>query len=347
MKKPMIALTLVALLLMAGSALAEEKVLEVGKWYPSMEGALNMTQSSYSNNWSGGDKGTIVWALTLNAGLERQLNEGLNWNNTLKLAWGQNHNQNRDLDGKLNWESPEKSTDLIDFTTIFRLTHNWLADPYVSGRFESQFQDATDGFGRTQTMNPMIFSEAAGIARKLISEEERELMSRVGFSLRQSVRSFFSDDLGTGTDTISESANDGGIEWVTDYKTRILEERVSWTSTLALFQPLFFSGKSDLEDNEILLTAAGLDSDIADYTLALDVNWDNTFTTQITEHFTVNLFVQWKYDKYDNTVIAILEDSDDDGAVDLVANADALAAGVRKAGQFKQTLALGLNYRFF
>jgi hypothetical protein len=46
------------------------------------------------------------------------------------------------------------------------------------------------------------------------------------------------------------------------------------------------------------------------------------------------------YDKYDNTVPPVL---DDDGALD---NADDVRAAVRKGGQFKETISIGITYRF-
>lgn len=63
---------LAGLLLLAGSAVTargedkpdeKKRVLEVGKWYPGLEAGLTMTQSSYTDNWRGGDKGSVVWAL--------------------------------------------------------------------------------------------------------------------------------------------------------------------------------------------------------------------------------------------------------------------------------------------
>ena len=55
----------------------------------------------------------------------------------------------------------------------------------------------------------------------------------------------------------------------------------------------------------------------------------------------MNLYTRWVYDKYDNSVAPKF-----DGAGDLE-NPGALAAAVRKAGQFKQTLSLGFNYRLY
>jgi hypothetical protein len=50
--------------------------------------------------------------------------------------------------------------------------------------------------------------------------------------------------------------------------------------------------------------------------------------------------VHWVYDKYDNTVPAVI---DGDGNLE---NADAVRNAVRKAGQFKQTMSIGLAHTF-
>lgn len=339
------ALTAVCLLATAAAALAAEgeaRVLELGKVYKSAETGLNVTQSAYSANWRGGDKGTLIWTWNFNGSLESQLNPKTNWLSQLKLAFGQTHQQSVDTEGERNWDAPEKSTDLVDLESILRFTLGGYVDPFVSGRLESQFLDAGDSQGRKLFLNPLQFKESAGIARQFINEEERSLLSRLGFTLRQSRRSSFTDTDpadGLSDATTSEGTTDGGLEFVTDYKTRILDDKVAWTAKLGFYQPLFFSGKGDLEDAD--LVAAALDPELADYSTALDIDWENIFTAEITKHIAVNLYLRWAYDKYDNSV------KPDLAADGTLLNAAAVGAAVRKAGQFKQTLALGFNYRLF
>jgi hypothetical protein len=317
---------------------AEERVLEPGKWYPTVEAGVTLTQSAFSDNWAGGDKGSIVWTGIFNAGVENQLQEEINWSNILKLAYGQTHQQSVDENGRRFWQRPEKSTDLIDFETVLRFTLRGPVDPYASGRFQSQFQDASDPFGRTLSLNPMQFKESAGIARKFINEEERSLLSRLGFTFRQSRRSLF--EMETGDATVSKTTNDGGVEWVTDYKSKILNDRVSWTSKLSAYQPVFYSEKDQFDDlTDAQFAAAGVDPDVGDFAMTVDVDWENILTTQITKLISVNLYIRWVYDKYDNSVPPQLTDTGD------LANAGDVKAAIRKAGQLKQTLALGFTYR--
>lgn len=332
------------LLLAAGPitpAHADEKVVpKVGKWYPTAETGLNLTESSYSDNWNGGDKGSVVWTWIFNGTLKNQLSPKVNWDNQLKLAYGQTHQQVVNDEGRRVWAKPEKSTDLIDLETVFRFTLGGWLDPYVSGRFQSLFEDASDPLGRTLSFNPLKFTESAGIARQFIDEENRTLLSRLGLALRESSRRLFVDET-PNSPTRTVTGTDGGLEWVTDYKTNILQDRVTWTAQLILYKPLFYSGHDELKDQTAAqLRAYGLDPDIAKYTTTLDMDWENIFTTQITKIISVNLYVRWVYDKYDNTVLP------EENTAGELTNVDAIRGAVRKAGQFKQTLALGITYRF-
>ena len=134
---------------------------------------------------------------------------------------------------------------------------------------------------------------------------------------------------------------DGGFEFQTQAVHPLFEGDIVYTGKFLLFWPLFYDGSDNLEEYD--LRAAGVDPDheaIADFWKNPDINWQNTFTAQITKVISVNLYVQFIYDKYDEAtkVDFTLPDSE------LI---DAVQAGVRKGGQFKQTLALGITYRLF
>jgi len=312
----------------------------LGRWKPSLELGLNLNQSTYSNNWSGGDKGSVVWTFLLNGSLENQLAAQANWRNTLKLAYGQTAKQQTDANGDRSWDAPEKSTDLIDLESLIRFTLGGVVDPFASFRFESQFQDASDPDGRTLTVNPLKFTESVGVSREFVKTEDRSLLSRIGFSVRESARRQFENPAPDKT-TVTQTGSDGGVEWVTEYKSKVLQDRVTWASKLILYQPLTYSGKSHLEDQSPgALTAAGIDPGVAGFTTTLDADWENIFVAQITKLISVNLYVRWVYDKYDNTVVPVL---DDGGAL---ADPEAVRTAIRKAGQFKETMALGFTYRF-
>jgi hypothetical protein len=320
-----------------GEDKADEKkrVLEIGKWYPSLEAGLSMTQSSYTDNWRGGDKGSVVWTALAQGGMENQLHPKANWNNTIKLAFGQTHQQQERVGthGRY-WSSPLKSTDLLDFESLVRFTLGGYVDPFFGVRAESQFLDAADADGRTLKLNPWRFKESAGIARKWVDEKDRNYQSRLGFTFRQGMRRYYAHPA-PDQRTKSEMTNDGGFEFVTDAKTSVLSKRVAWTAKLTLYQPVFYSGKTDLQD-------AGLAA-LAAHAMRLDADFENLFTSQVTKILSVQLYTRWLYDQYDNSVKPVFKDLNAPTAEEERALRN---AAVRQAGQFKQTLGIGLTYRF-
>jgi hypothetical protein len=318
----------------------EERVLEIGKWYPSIEAGLTFTQSAYSDNWSGSDTGSLTWAAFTNSTFEKQVSPSFNWWNSAKLAFGQTHSQSREPGGDLSWDEPDKSTDQIDVETLGRFTLGRWADPYFGLRMESQFQDLSDPFGRDVLFNPVRLRESVGLSRQWIDTERRWIVSRFGLAARQNFRNMFTSPP-PSEETSLEVTSDGGIEFVTDARVKILEDKVAWTSRLGFYQPFISSVKNDFEDlSAAQIAAAGLDSDIADYATEVDIEFENIFTTQITKIVSVNLYLRWVYDKYENSVKPLVDDAGN------LTNPEGVGAAVRKGGQFKQTLGLGLSYRF-
>ena len=94
----------------------DSRLLELDRH--ALEAGLALTQGSYSNNWAGGDKGSIIWTLIANGSVENQLDPKANWLNTLKLAYGQTSQQKADPTGARYWETPQKSTDLINYESL-------------------------------------------------------------------------------------------------------------------------------------------------------------------------------------------------------------------------------------
>jgi hypothetical protein len=317
----------------------EKRVREVGKWYPTLEGGLNLTQASYSDNWKGGETGSVAWSAYLNGSAERQVNPGLNWLNTMKLKYGQTRRQEVGTDGERRWGDAEKSEDQIDVEALFRLTKGWAVDPYLSLRFESLFQDVTDPYGRTLWFNPMTFKESAGVARKFVDHEDHQFLARFGATARETNRRFFVDT--TGDETSSGSSWDAGAELVLDYM-RAFNPNFTYTSRLSVYQPFTWS-KTDVFGGlgADSLAAAGLDTDIADYTTTVDVDWQNTVSARVTKVIAVQLYIELLYDKYDNTVVPIVDET-----TGSLTNPGAVGFAVRKKGQFKETLGIGLAWKF-
>jgi hypothetical protein len=324
----------VILMTFAVTALAQDEETPIGVWQKKVNVSLNLLQSSYSDNWNGGGNGNVVWTGNFDAWYEKQFNEKHNWRNTLKLAYGQTHNQERNEDGSLYWKRPDKTDDLIDFESMFRWTPESGWDPYVALGLQSMFEDQNDIYGRTINFNPLTLRGSAGISKKFVNQEKRTLLARLGAVAIRNSRSFFPEPT-PSDETRRETSNEFGAELRVEYKVGALDERVDWESNLIMTQPFYYSGKSVFEDYDP--TAAGLPADVADYTTVLDVDWENTFTANITKVISVKLYIRWVYDKYDNTVVPVVEDGD-------FINQESVEQAIRKSGQFKQSLALGFGY---
>ncbi|MCK4350918.1 MAG: DUF3078 domain-containing protein [Candidatus Krumholzibacteria bacterium] len=267
------ALLLIMLVLISAAVHAEP-------WTLSADVNLTATQSAYSDNWVGGEAGALSWTFNSNWLAEKQLNSKLHTRNTLKLLFGQTHNQ--DVETK-DWAKPVKSTDLIDFESVWRFTLGGIVDPYAGLRIESMFFDQRDP-ELDRYVNPVKFTESVGIAKVFIKEEKRELLTRLGAGIRQFLDR---DRYDIVTDTRENyTSNDAGFIFDAEFKTPLAEEKITYQSKLTVYQAFYYSERDAL---------AGLPE--ADYWKAPDVNWENIFTAGITEHLMVNLYIQLRYDK--------------------------------------------------
>jgi hypothetical protein len=248
-------------------------------WKRHMDLSLTMTQNSYSDSWTGGEAGNISWVANANSGFERQVSEKFNSKTTIKLSFGQTHSQDKE---SKDWAKPEKSTDLIDIESLARFTLKLWVDPYVALRFESQFLDASYPQLK-RYVNPKKITESGGVARQFYKTEKDEVLSRLGFALRQIITEDIVDT--TLGETEISSTNDGGIESVTDVKLT-LSDKISYTSKLSLYKALFYS-KSDQ------LKGTPQEDDWKE----VDVNWENGVSVSVAKYVTVSLYTQLLYDK--------------------------------------------------
>jgi hypothetical protein len=287
-----------AVLAIGGLAAAEP-------WLASLDASLMATQNAYSNSWTGGEAGALSWATNWNFAAQRQFNARWHGKNTLKLSFGQTLSQEQE---SKRWMRPVKSTDLIDAESVWRLTLGFFVDPFAAVRLESQFLDASQP-DNIRYGNPLKFTESFGAARSFFKEKDRELTVRLGAAFRQlgnrGIRVVTVDSLGNIlSSTIDMNTNDGGLEFVTDYKTPLGSDKITYTSKLTVYKAVFNSKKDEL---------AGLPNQ--DYWKQPDAGWENTLNANISKYLMVNLYLQMLYDK----------------EVDLRA-------------RFKQTLSLGLTY---
>jgi len=249
-------------------------------WENTFNLGLNATQASYSDSWVGGEAGSFTWAANGDGVFRRQFSPKFNLKNTVKLAFGQTVTQ--DAETK-NWSKPEKSTDKIDLEALGLFTlHKW-ADPYLAFRFESQFLDGSVDTNK-RYINPITLTGSAGIAKTLFKKDKDEILSRLGFALKENINrdAVSTDDPGT-TETVTST--EGGFESVTDVKM-VLNDKLGYVSKLSLYKAFFYSEKDKFEGTEA-----------EDYWKTIDVNWENTLTASISKYIQVTFYTQVLYDK--------------------------------------------------
>jgi hypothetical protein len=277
--------------LVAGGAAAQDTTTV---WQVDVKTGVALTQSSFTQNWQGDEVGTVSWLSTADFTAVKQLTPLMNFDNKLVLAFGQTHQQDK---AREDWLEPVKSADRIDYDGLLRFTLGKWLDPYVAGSVESQFFQRIPGLG-TRSLNPILLIESAGVARALVDQERRKVVSRVGFATRQRIDRLTPDGLG-GIET--STTNDGGLEWVTTGRLATAEDRNVLDSELRFFQAVFFS-ESDLDPEDRWKT--------------LDVRWQNKLANKLYKWLSVDLYLEFLYDQQQS-----------------------------EAGQFKQTLGVGMTWQ--
>ena len=322
-----------------------------GPWAYGILGGLTLNQSAFSDNWSGGDKGSINWVASANLEAKRQFSAKFNLANTLQLAYGETSTQRSDPSdpGRKVWSAPDKTSDLILFESIGRFTLQKVVDPYVGVRLDSQFLDESSPVGSLK-LNPIKLTETAGVARVLHCGREdstgckEEWIARGGFGFRQTIARAFTD--ATGDNTERFTTNDGGLEFASTAKYPMANDRIVYVGNLNVFYPVFYSLSDALTEFDRLAQVADPGREaVADFWKSPDVNFQNTFTSSLTSWLNVSLFAQFVYDKFDAATNVAIDGVEGDAAA-LQLLTDEVDGGIRKAGQFKQTLGIGLTYKF-
>jgi len=263
------------LLLCVSSALSAAE-----PWKYIIETDLTLTQSYYTDNWTGGEVGNITWVGNFNLLASKQFAENWNNRNTLRLKYGMTHSQDSETG---DWRHPEKSDDQIDFETIFRYTKWASVDPYGSVRLESQFQDKSDS-EMYRYVNPMRFTESIGISKVLSKTEERHWLVRLGVAARQAVDR---DALDPATSSRStETQHDEGLMFDTDYRVPFAGGKLIYSGKLNVYQALANSESENI---------AGQVN--ADYWKSPDVRWEQDLSVGITGYLAMKLYLDWRYDK--------------------------------------------------
>jgi hypothetical protein len=248
-------------------------------WKKTLDVGLNMSQNSYSDNWVGGEAGNISWTALANGTFEKQFSPIFNFRNTSNLQFGQTHTQDKVT--KV-WNRPQKSTDKIDLDNLGRFTLHAFVDPFAAFRLQTQFLD--DSYSPIKrAFNPILLTESAGIARMIYQKDKNQVLSRLGFAIRENIDKTIADTLSKKFKY--KNSNDGGLESVTDAQYAF-GSNIGYTGKLTIFKALYFSKKNDFKGTPQ-----------ANYWKAVDVNLENTVVASITKLIVVNFYTQLLYDK--------------------------------------------------
>jgi len=243
-------------------------------WNTAADVSITMNQNSYSDNWAGEEKGSISWVFNANFLAEKQLAAKVHNKNTLKLAFGQTHNQMVDAMGDKYWAKPDKSTDLIDFESMFRFTLGAFVDPFASLRLESQFLDQSVA-DDAKIFNPNTLTESFGIARVFIKDDTQELSTRLGGAFKQYMDS-----------NLDDNSSDGGLEFVGIYTKPFKDNVIKYSTNLNLYKPMFYSESDAVEG-----------TDMEDTWKQVRMNWQHDVDFSLTKLVNLKLYVQLLYNE--------------------------------------------------
>ncbi|UCG62938.1 MAG: hypothetical protein JSV52_06560 [Candidatus Zixiibacteriota bacterium] len=269
------------LLVASGASAAEEDSTFVG-WRKSLTADITVTQTGYSDSWTGDEVSSFNWVSNLNGTAEKQLAPWFDFKSTLKISFGQTITQDTTSDGGREWGDWRKSTDLIDWENVGLFTLHQFVDPYVAFRLETRFYDGSNA-DKKLWFSPLRLTESAGIARKFYTKEDDFVLSRLGLAVRETFISSIADPV--TLKTTDTTLTDGGLESVTDVSLT-LHQNILYTAKLTLYRAFFFSRSDEVKGTEY-----------EDFWKAVDVAWENILAAQVTKFVTVNLYTQILYDK--------------------------------------------------
>jgi hypothetical protein len=284
--------------LLASVAGAQEDSVRAG-WHTSLITDFTLTQTAYSDSWVGGEKGNVSWVSNLNGRAERRLKPWLDFRSTLKLSFGQTLTQ----DTANNWDKPRKSTDLIDWENVAVVPLEIQVNPYAAFRLESQFVDASFD-PEKRYFSPLKLTESAGLTHRFYERDEQFVQTRFGAAVREILKKGLIFNADSTAWSVEDSTSvDGGLESVSDVRLD-LNEKLAYTGKLTLYKAFFYSKKDEVKGTPA-----------EDDWKAIDVNWENIINASLSKIISVNLYMQFIYDKQ-----------------------------VTRKGQFKQTLGIGFVF---
>jgi len=246
-------------------------------WQKEIIGNLNFTQNQFYN-WTKGGENSWSWQLDIHAKLINDQPD-YNWKNSGKVSFGKT---------KLGKAESRKAADEIKLESVYSYKLGTNVNPYVSVMGQTQF---TKGYEYTDDvkvevsdfLDPAYSIQSIGVGYT----PHQKLQTRLGFAVKETFTKEHAEKYAGGEKTKVEF----GTESVTDISASI-SKNILYTTKIELFSSL-----SRFDE--------------------IDINWDNIFSSKISEYIAVSFNFILFYDK-----------------------------DISNRRQIKQTLALGLTYSF-
>jgi hypothetical protein len=265
---------------------AQDSLKNANPWKYALNTNLTLTLNNYSDNWNGSEVSSFAWGWKLDGYAEKVVTPWFKNVNTLKLAFGQTALQKK-VEGdnakkEKKWDSMKKSSDLVDFEVAGRFTLKTFVDPFISARLITQFGDLRIS-GLDYFFNPAEITESFGAIRDVVKNSNVDWTARIGGAVRQSVErnSKIIDSL-----TMKKVVNDGGVEFITDFKASSKDNRIAYNTQFKLFEAIFLPEGSD-----------------SDLKRAPDISWENTINVSLLKFVMLNFYFQLLYDKEIDTSV--------------------------------------------
>lgn len=197
-------------------------------WKNGLVAGLTLTQVAFTD-WEQGGQNALAYSVSAD-GKSVDDEEGTNWTNLYKLAFGQ---------ARLGDQGLRKTDDIIDLSTVFTQKVGSYVNPYAAATLKTQFAKGfmynSDGTSTqvSQFLDPAYLVQSAGAGY----QPTKEVRTRFGLALREVLTSSFNqytDD--PTTPGIEKSTVDGGLESVTNVDWN-MAENVLFATQLELFDP--------------------------------------------------------------------------------------------------------------
>ena len=242
------------------------------KWQYSVDAGLNVSLSTFSNNWIGNTAGTFVWISDIDASVQRQFGKWLDNEEILNFTFGQTSVQDKN---SKKWSSLEKSADEINFQSISKFFLGKFMNPCLALQLNSQLTDDEEE-DNCRYLNPIEFTESFGLSRTFGTKNKALFNIRLSGALRQKYNrhnSLKDDSIGV-VSYYSSYTKDGGAELVLDLRWKKGDAFTLYSKT-TIFQALIRS------DPEVPM--------LNEFWKYPDIRWETQFSTNITS------FLQFTY----------------------------------------------------